>query len=135
MNNIKLVNQRSDNDCVLACVAMVANVSYEDAFKAFEGYEAPYSDISLARALLRLGLWYDIGNLKMGIRGETYLVTVPSLNIKAVNHCIVLQLDEKGWGKIFDPQNGRANKLFYKNYTECLGVSGFERIEYFGKTF
>jgi len=136
MNNIKIVNQRFDNDCVLACVSMLANVSYEDSVKAFEGYDAPFGDIALAHALVRLGLWLDVGNLKMGMRNETYLITVPSLNFTAVNHCIVLQIDETGnKSRVFDSQKGREGKLFYDAWKDCKGARGFERIEYFGKEF
>lgn len=122
---MKLIKQKTDNDCVLCCVAMVAGVSYKEALKAFDG-EPPYNFWHEIAALNRLGMMTDYTNPRFMYENSIYLITVPSLNISHVNHRIVVDLIVPGY-KVYDPQKGIKGKEFYE-YKDIKGFSEVVRV-------
>ena len=117
---MKIINQRTSNDCVVCCVAMVAGVSYDEAKKAFND-NAPYSFMQEGIALVRLGLFSDHRDPYIMRSGRLYLVTVPSLNLPGVNHRIVIDAGDKY--EVYDPNNGVPGKKFYKDIKDVDGFS------------
>lgn len=83
MTILLLVHQRKKSDCGVACVAMIAGVSYQQAFDVFdfpEGSKTFYTQHSqLTKALNRLG--YDVRR-KMFRTWEV----IPGHAIVPVNH-------------------------------------------------
>lgn len=113
---MKIINQRSNDDCVLACIAMTAGVSYEKAKEVLTELklECPLSTESAALILVKLGCWLDLQSPFCLFKSQTYIITVPSLNFPGLNHAIVGVTDKDGFLDVYDPQNGIEGKKYYK---------------------
>lgn len=110
----KLVNQSEDFDCVVASLAMYAQIEYSTAFilcmeegwrpdAAPGGIGVPW--IVLRKVLIRQGFrpirthqWTD----------HCGILTVPSLNDRGGTHAVYTE----GY-RILDPQSGRPGKRWY----------------------
>lgn len=123
---MKLIKQRTDIDCVICCVAMAASVSYEEACEAFDD-KPPYNEPHELVALTRLGIFGDTSRYGTLLGGCISIITVPSLNIKAVNHRIVVDTTVPGY-TVYDPQNGVPGKEAYITYSDIKGFSEVIRV-------
>ena len=113
---MKLINQRTNTDCVIASTAMMLKISYE------ESVELHRKHIAHPPKVLKVGLgWHDTKLVleavdKIPIRLHQFyqyasgLVTVPSLNTSYSTHSIYWNGKEE---KCYDPQEGREGKKFY----------------------
>jgi ABC-type bacteriocin/lantibiotic exporter with double-glycine peptidase domain len=99
--------QRGEGDCSIACLAMLLNVSYEDALQAMT---------NVAHNAHRRGAWEKqivAGALKLGTTlvkrklvamehsTGVLCVTVAGDDDRRVKHVVVLR-----WGLLFDPDGG-----------------------------
>ena len=108
-----LVNQRTDLDCGIACVAMYARVSYEEALEEVNKIQGNMPIIGLSRrtmtkALKALGI-NAIESWKF-FDGIPTIVSVPSLNTKAAMHYVFWNGNT---GEVYDPQAGKEGKEAY----------------------
>lgn len=104
----QLVQQRTDGDCAVACIAMFAKVSYDTVIKdCFEGRD-PYgvNCPEEAAALTKLGIYG--ASVPRFVDSVAGILTVPSLNTRNQWHAVFTDGE-----KLFDPQNGRESKKFY----------------------
>lgn len=118
---IEFVQQRCGSSCGIACVAMVSGVEFDTVL---EWNERPgVSSRQLDQLLIRAGLKpirYDYPDI---LPDKVYIVMVPSLNIKAGGHYIVIDTREPEssdeaaegytWCKLYDPVQGREGKESY----------------------
>jgi hypothetical protein len=118
----KLIKQKYDWDCYIACMAMYLGVSYSDILNAYIEFvdNKFYQGITDNQAMKLL----KIAGVRPAIRtrlvkGVKSIVTVPSLNDDGGFH--VLYFDGK---KFFDPNTNVEGKKFYrqnvKNVVSCL---------------
>lgn len=122
---MRLIQQRTSDDCVICCVAMVAGLSYEQAAAAFDD-KPPYNEMHELIALTRLGIF--IVQERTAIYDNSLIIlTVPSLNFPGYNHRIVLDTRVPGY-KVYDPQNGVPGKEFYAEYNDLKGRSEVFRV-------
>ena len=126
--NIEHVRQEDDSSCLLACIAMVAGVSFEEAKRAVQecGGGTPVLVRVAMRALVRLNV---LPTPQLGLdiyHGKTYIVSVPSLNHPGLMHSIVIDLSEgkrDAWQvKVYDPNEGREGVLAYDTEQFIEGV-------------
>jgi len=109
----KIINQRSDFDCVGASLAMFFNVHYDAilnlTFMSDYKFDRPFSDLeerSVFKHFKARHIEFATWCLPFG--GGKAMVSVPSLNLPGKNHAIFY--DGKGF---LDPQAGRENRKFY----------------------
>ena len=112
---MNIINQRTDRDCVIACIAMWTCNPYEEILSAFEGkfgdeWLTKYGVTSDQQGeLLR---YFGIIPVTISTCPTecTGILSFPSLNVPAGGHALF-------WsnGKVYDPQNGREGKKFYTN--------------------
>lgn len=119
---MKLIKQKTSDDCVLCCVAMVTGVSYSKARKAFDT-TPPYGFMQECKALVRLGMFPDYRDMTRLYEGRINIVTVPSLNQLYQNHRIVIDTTIHGKWKIYDPNKNKKGKKFYSDSTDIHGFS------------
>jgi ABC-type bacteriocin/lantibiotic exporter with double-glycine peptidase domain len=109
------VQQRTDKDCGVACLAMYARVPYERALEAaLKASGGSISSIGMSRrsmvnALRDLGINAVI-SWKFFDQQPT-IVCVPSLNFEATMHFVFWDADR---GRVLDPQAGREGKRGYE---------------------
>lgn len=121
---IEFKQQPTNVTCVHACVAMLINKPVKYVIDwANKKYGLTEND-ALANAyekeiLNEHGHGYRRRRLDYLAPGSIYLLSVPSLNIQAGMHRIILDFREVDW-KIYDPCKGRKGKLYYS--TEADGI-------------
>ena len=111
----KIVNQRTDFDCSIAVYAMWLNKPYEEIEdKALNHGVFPKAGSGMTDAMEdKLGKLFGMDIVRLCCwTGLTGLLAVPSLNFKTT-HAIFYK-DEK----LYDPQTGRDEKLWYPETTE-----------------
>ena len=120
--NEKLINQRSDFDCVLACLSMFFGEKYDSILESF--FKDYKFDIGIAgddekKVFKHFGArhiyfptWY------MPPKGVKAIIAAPSLNLPGKIHAIYYD----GTG-ILDPQKGRKDRKFYE-YNSSPDVNG-----------
>lgn len=140
--DVRLVCQRGDDDCVVACIATVAGCPYEQAKDAcIDAAEVlgvgpddwlPVSWEVMAEALGKLGclttrpIWgpTHIGAMSVNI------VSVPSLNHLGLMHAIVVIGGEPEKGVegslVLDPQNFRPGKRYYSRTDTDEGLGRYK---------
>lgn len=125
--NITLVNQQCSKSCVIACMAMVAGVSFEEAYKSIEDIaEPPLSDMPTRIGLTRLGVACFSDTIILW-KGEVYLLDVPSLNLLGSMHCIVVDTRSDEYG-IYDPNYGIPGKKYYSSWDDIKGFGTAMRV-------
>lgn len=73
-----------------------------------------------AQYLERKGVRFEMGDPFMGVKeAGLYLLTVPSLNLQAINHNILYLMwpsEKEGYfyHELLDPNRGREGRLYYK---------------------
>jgi len=107
------IQQRTHNDCGIACIAMYARVSYEDAHKAVLNYDSHMPKIGVSRgtmirALKDLGV--NAAKSWQFFDGIPCIVSVPSLNTEAAMHSVFWNGNTQ---EVYDPQAGKEAKKFY----------------------
>ena len=127
--SIEHVQQECPSSCVVACIAMVAGVSFD---RVRELVQQPDLDFNITcRILAHFGIWPRIPHCPTLQDDSLYLVRTPSLNKPGGMHGIVI--DTRGDGfTVLDPNKGRDGAKFYdeKSLTnwgdpiECI-YSGF----------
>ena len=114
----KIVHQKQidDKTCTSACIAMLTGRSIEEIIKDF--HEDFLDDKIYASSYLQAQGFKvrtypsEVKNL---VYGFVYLLAVPSLNIPGGLHSIIADIREKDKDPvIYDPQEGREGKKFYK---------------------
>jgi hypothetical protein len=115
--NIEFVRQPTDNSCLSACLAMLTKENVDSVIKEF--HQAYHNHKTTLYDYLDMkNIEYSIPDAKNKekdflYKNHTYLLTVPSLNVRAGLHSIIAHVDELGILKIYDPQKGNEGKLFY----------------------
>lgn len=98
---MKLVEQRQRNDCGVACVAMVANVSYKKAFVAL-GFNKNTRKFGTNKHNLRTALY------ALGLDTYPKMRRVPkditTITNKAILRCNQYRGKDWHW-KVYDPKN------------------------------
>lgn len=117
---IELQTQILPNSCMSACLAMILSIPQQDIIGSFhEKYIAakmePRSVLQAAGMPFRR-MYAD--ERKM-LPGHTYLLSVPSLNIKDGWHCIIAQCVGEQGCYIVDPNDGRPKK----SHSNTTGLS------------
>lgn len=108
---MKLINQINDQSCVHACLAMVTGVDINEVWARYPFPLTPKQELTV---LIEGRAWpiaqnpFDNQFPFCGV----YLVSVPSLNVHGVLHRVVVTASETEV-RCFDPQRGRAGRLFY----------------------
>jgi hypothetical protein len=125
-NEIKLVQQRRDDDCVIACLAMVTGLSYEQILVDFElrDLHLPFREDAILPALVRYNIFPSlvvaIGGLSHIPTSTVSYVSGPSLNVLGGMHAFIITCDEAGAFKIFDPSFRKVNKKVVFETAYCL---------------
>lgn len=108
----KLINQRHDWDCYIACMAMFLDSPYSNILKAYNQLidNKYYNGITdnQASKLLKIAGINPITKRKV-IKGVKGIVTVPSLNDDNGFH--VIYFDGK---RFYDPNHSVEGKKFYR---------------------
>lgn len=106
---MKLVQQINDYTCGHACISMVTGV---DINTLHEQIPNALDDDSLIKLLVQNGVFpqYTQYPHMFPMRG-LYMMTVPSLNLLAHNHCVIVNVGDVY--KVYDPNTGREGKKFY----------------------
>jgi len=114
---VKLINQKSDFDCVIATLAMFFGKSYENIFDNFfkdYKYDRPVSNIEEEAIFKKMGAKHiELPTWTRPSEGCTAIVAVPSLNLPGKTHAIYF--DGNGF---LDPQKNRENRKFYDYNSE-----------------
>ena len=128
---MNIVTQKDDLGCGIACVAMVAGISYEEAASVMpEHCRTGTFRIDQIVALKSLG-FRCIHYLPAQIApGRVFIIGVPSLNMAASSHDIVIDWSSPDVGAfILDPNTGRCpdRKVYghdadLKSYGEVIEV-------------
>jgi len=113
---IKLINQKDDISCTLACVAMVTGKKMGTIKMAAEelGIKPPCDNLEFLRLLTFfqvLGIPNNVSD-EMIYSDALYKVSVPSINSKRGLHAVVIDT-RHGDIRVYDPQRGREGKEFY----------------------
>ena len=120
------IQQRTHNDCGIACIAMYARVPYEEAQAAVMKYDSHMPKIGVSRGTMIRAL-KDLGmNVTASWQffdGIPCIVSVPSLNTEAAMHSVFWNGNTR---EVYDPQEGKM-KLGspLKTYTPALIYKGW----------
>ncbi|WP_202974596.1 hypothetical protein [Pseudomonas abyssi] len=119
---IKHQQQPCPVSCTSACIAMLSNTPVADVVTRFhDDYRA--SKIGFGHMLRELGVPYKAfmtDGMDAIEPAGAYLLTVPSLNLVAQNHSVVLEITEDWDWWIHDPVKGREGKRYYTaNVVQC----------------
>lgn len=104
--------QPDDHSCNQTCLAMVLGVPVADVLAVFPG--DGMSSREMYVALDRCHLLWDALQFGTFVVDGLYLINVPSLNIEAGGHRVLM--DWRGcWdeSRLHDPNRGRPGKRFY----------------------
>ncbi len=114
---IKHVQQEKNNDCVLACIAMITGERLEDMYKKYK-IDLPLSDDDMIKILTLNGFVCE-KQLDSKIHSDNvYIVTVPSLNIERLNHAVVFDMQNEFI--LHDPNKGVNGRKFYDSADQIL---------------
>ncbi len=137
--DLDLVRQKTDNDCMLACLATFSSSSYDDIKLVMHKLKLklPLSNDGGMQILEHMG--YKPILLKTWVWHVPGILTVPSLNFPGFNHVVVWSGNCKK-GKVLDPQFCRKNKKAYDTERVLHGNIGWstflcdardENVKYF----
>jgi ABC-type bacteriocin/lantibiotic exporter with double-glycine peptidase domain len=112
---MKLIRQKDDYSCGIACVAMVSGLSFSKVKECSKNILR--SDYTMTAeemdALLKsLKIRFSRKLYPRFAKTSLYIVTVPSLNVVGGNHYVVVDLRDAVF-TVYDPQEGRKNKKYY----------------------
>lgn len=117
LKKISLVNQKRNNDCVVACLSMVTGLGMEEVEEELinAGGEAPYAVTDYVPFLVRKNIYpeFIISSLNEVILDDTiYLMLCSGAHNPATAHMIVGTM-YKGCMQIFDPNDNLENEKIY----------------------
>ena len=117
VTRFEIVHQQQPDGqtCGQTCLAMILGVPVADVVKVFGRIGC--STRELYYALDRCALWWNALLYEYPMLHGHYIAMVPSLNIEAGTHYVVIRRDENG-ETVFDPNRGREGKKFYGNADE-----------------
>ena len=119
-----LINQKNDSDCVVACIAMFAQCSYEDVIKKCNKFRIEPRGISDENCQIILAsLGFNTIKLPLWCWGSPGILALPSINLAGKSH-VVFWTGDYNEGEILDPQKNREDKSFYDKDL-VLKYSGF----------
>jgi ABC-type bacteriocin/lantibiotic exporter with double-glycine peptidase domain len=127
------VQQEDDYSCGIACLAMVSGLSFSEVFsrcKSFFASEHGIGSRELDVSLRHLKISYSRKLYPHFPKTCLYIMTVPSLNIVAGNHFVVVDLRDAVW-TVYDPQRGREGKKFYAETIKSqdgIQISGYSEV-------
>lgn len=129
---IKHIQQQDDFTCGVACLAMIAEITFEEAKDVFkkvslESTERGIYQRDMERALIFLGIEYD--PLRFAeIRCQVpHIVTVPSLLTPGGMHYAVITFVD-GAMTVMDPQRHREGRRYYaldRDDTDGIQLKGY----------
>lgn len=108
------VNQPTSNSCVSACIAMISGIDVQVVYDEFhDHYKSCH--MNAGEYLLAKGIKTVVGTSESRVQwGSVYLLAVPSLNVEAGMHQIVLDCQSEDLGiEIYDPNEGYENRKYY----------------------
>jgi len=115
MKRIKLQNQIDDKTCTSACIAMIlhrpVNEVIEDFHDKFMADEVRASAYLRSQRIRTRACLSEDRDLTWGF---VYLLAVPSINKEAGLHSVVVDMRDEDNPKVFDPQEGRDGRKYYK---------------------
>ncbi len=123
---IKHINQ-TGNGCVLACIAMACEVDYFDLVKKYPECEKNGTSYTRTISIIAtLGIQYIMYANPIIPNNRVVMITVPSLNIKGGNHCIVISTMNDEFN-VHDPANGKDKKRYetihdVRSFTEVIEI-------------
>lgn len=100
--------QQRENGCVLACIAMLTNISLDAVYEVYPEFNG--NGVSTEDTLLILKrLGYDPVQYVQPkcFPKRSYIVTAPSLNKPGHNHAVVISNLH-----VYDPNNGTGKKYY-----------------------
>lgn len=114
------IQQKDHDGCTHACVAMVTGEDYDEVRLQTPHAASTLEILYLLAANGAIGIIQPLPN--EFVPGMKYIVTVPSLNIKGGNHCVVVFLQQNSL-MVFDPNRNLPGKLWYSSsgYDDNLG--------------
>lgn len=116
--------------CQHTCAAMIAGIPVNVMFTE-EELQSPLSDNKLAQKLAHHGYYVSPNQHDRLMCDETYILTVPSLNIPGGHHAVVLTVNEEGDGLLFDPNKGKPILKYYDTTDDLRSYSVHLRIHKF----
>lgn len=132
--------QQGDNDCALACLAMLSNKTLEEIhslYPKFNGVGTTTEEILYLLQLLELD-YVLYANPKL-VYGRLYLVTVPSLNKANSSHAIIVDLRDWEYSEdgsdtiigctIYDPNQDNSKGKQWYSYKDLPLPIFYEVIE------
>lgn len=128
IDQIEFQQQPTSVTCVSTCLAMILGVDAEKVVREFHDkyYNAGEGKLKVTDYLKASSVPFTLCNFESLPREDgVYLVTVPSLNIKAGTHQILWCMQsaqEEGYfyQRILDPCTGREGKMYYTDIKELL---------------
>jgi ABC-type bacteriocin/lantibiotic exporter with double-glycine peptidase domain len=133
---IKHVRQEDANGCGIACAAMVAGTTYQealdhvlnnDSLKGCQNYGMQH--IELSKLLRIMKVRFKRHMLPKFPTVGPYILCVPSLNVQAAGHYVVADILQ-GFFAINDPQKGNEGKRHYKSHVDDEDKEGIRIISY-----
>ena len=110
---IKLQQQPTGITCTQTCLAMLLDEPVEEVIKVCGNQGMSNIEIHIALDKFRF-TWNALVYPSLLWAGY-YLVSTPSLNIPGGMHCVLLETtDDDGIPKVYDPNEDKEGKLFYK---------------------
>lgn len=121
LRKISLVNQRKENDCVVACLAMVTGLGMEEIEEELVkgGGEAPFTETDYIPFLVRHNIYPEYinnGFSNILLDDSVYLMLCSGANSLSSAHMIV-GIMYKGHMTIFDPNDDLENIRYYSSAT------------------
>lgn len=111
--------QPCPTSCVTTCMAMIAGCPVGVLMGMHDEYHA--TDLSIRQVLDRLGIPFrsfdSADRVSLGDEG-VFLVSVPSLNIQGGMHQVVIEMLDDGDWRVYDPNQGRGDRLYYTSLVE-----------------
>lgn len=128
IDRIDFQQQPTFNTCVSTCLAMILGVDADKVISEFHPryYDVIENKLKVTDYLKSNGVPFELCNFEDSPQKDgVYLVTVPSLNIKAGTHNILWVMessDREGffYQRILDPATGRKDRFYYTNIDELL---------------
>jgi len=129
---INFVQQKCGSSCGIAVASMATGVDFDTVLE-WSG-QAGISDRKLDELLTKGGADFVRHSYPEIEPESVYIVVVPSLNKRAVQHYIIVDTREESlesgeWGKVYDPVTGREGKEFYtasdlKSWSAIVEIKG-----------
>ena len=113
MIDIKHVMQQCPRSCAVACIAMVTGKPFDEIRK--QASQPNLGDVEADNLLAANGVRPTRSYYNELKPGNIYLMHVPSLNLRASMHCIVVDCREDF--KVLDPNKGRDGADVYDEKT------------------